>query len=387
MTVTVPMRLPSASNLRLQSAADLREHVTMLVTAEERGNTHPAGNQQPDHPGGPRTMSTTPVPILPPWLTLIRDRIGEVSDRALAVEAGVSKTSVAAWRKRLGIAPPQLRSWSAAEEEELRRAYGTARCNEELDLHGLAGRIGRSYASVTLKANDLGLTCISRPNVLHRKVRQPMFSTREDRSAATSARIKALWAERGHPRGALGLRHTPETLAVLSEKSKATWAAPDSVLRSDRMAQLRSDNTMRMMLTRPAEQQHTRAAGGRRPDLDDRYFRSSWEANYARWLNFLVKQGNIRGWEYEPTTFIFHTISRGTRSYKPDFRVDLPSGGYEWHEVKGWMDPKSKVRLDRMARHYPEERIIIIGKDWFADANRKVGRLLPGWETPSARRA
>lgn len=41
-----------------------------------------------------------------------------------------------------------------------------------------------------------------------------------------------------------------------------------------------------------------RSKGGIRPDLG-RYFRSAWEANIARYLNFLQKHGEIESWEYE----------------------------------------------------------------------------------------
>ncbi len=127
-----------------------------------------------------------------------------------------------------------------------------------------------------------------------------------------------------------------------------------------------------------------KAKGGKRPDLDNRYFRSSWEANYARYLNLLVSQIEIVAWEYEPDTFEFHNIKRGTRFYKPDFKVYLfpfPDGGYEYHEVKGYMTPKSKTQLKRMAKYYPNEKIVIIGASFFADAKRTgLDVIIKGWE-------
>jgi len=275
------------------------------------------------------------------------------------------------------------RTWSEEEVSEIRKVYDAAACSAEMELRALSSRLGRTYASVTLKASRLGLTSYARPKVAERKEKPaPMFATDAERRAATSARIKQMWTERAHPRGALGTKHTPDTRAVLGAKSKAAWAAPGSAHRTDAAAQAKSDRAMGMMLERPAEKQYSRGKGGRRPDLGDRYFRSSWEANYARWLNLLVTQGKITGWTYEPETFIFHTISRGCRTYTPDFRIELADGGHEWHEVKGWMDPKSKTRLDRMARHYPAERIVLVEAAWFRDANRKgLGALLPGWES------
>jgi len=126
---------------------------------------------------------------------------------------------------------------------------------------------------------------------------------------------------------------------------------------------------------------YSRGAQGRRADLADRYFRSSWEANYARFLNFQVKHGLISSWDYECKTFIFETIKRGTRSYLPDFLVTFHDGRQEWHEVKGWMDQKSKTRLARMARHYPNEVVRVIGPEWFKTANKGgLAAFIPGWE-------
>lgn len=126
--------------------------------------------------------------------------------------------------------------------------------------------------------------------------------------------------------------------------------------------------------------------GGTRPDLGGVYFRSRMEANYARYLNLLVRAGKIASWEYEPHEFVFEKITRGTRTYKPDFKVVKLDGSHEWHEVKGWMDPKSKTKLDRMARYFPAERVIVIGKEWARSAKRTVAHLIPGWESGAKRK-
>jgi len=125
---------------------------------------------------------------------------------------------------------------------------------------------------------------------------------------------------------------------------------------------------------------YSRTRGGKRDDLGGLYFRSAWEANYARYLNFLVSKGEIVGWAFEPRTFEFEKIKRGTRAYTPDFRVDLVGGGHEWHEVKGWMDEKSKTRLARFARYFPAEKLIVIDQAWFKSASKTIARMLPNWE-------
>ncbi len=129
----------------------------------------------------------------------------------------------------------------------------------------------------------------------------------------------------------------------------------------------------------------TQSSGRRRADLGDRYFRSTWEANYARYLNWLVSLGKVTSWEYEAKTFEFEGIKRGTRFYTPDFKVVLPSGKIEWHEVKGWMDAGSQTRLNRMAKYYPNEVIKVFDATWFKAANRNVAPMIPTWERGSAR--
>lgn len=129
-----------------------------------------------------------------------------------------------------------------------------------------------------------------------------------------------------------------------------------------------------------AEKTHTRARGGRREDLGNRYFRSSWEANWARYLNWLIQIGEIRSWEYEIDTFEFSRIKRGNRTYTPDFKITNSNGSTEYHEVKGYMDKSSKTKLDRMARYYPNIRVILIDEPAYKAIASQFKRSLPGWE-------
>ncbi len=85
---------------------------------------------------------------------------------------------------------------------------------------------------------------------------------------------------------------------------------------------------------------------GKREDLGGVYFRSKFEANVARYFNFLNVQ-----WQYELKEFEF-PLNRGIRFYTPDFY--LPETD-RWIEVKGWFDRESLVRLKRFKRYYPDE--------------------------------
>jgi len=106
------------------------------------------------------------------------------------------------------------------------------------------------------------------------------------------------------------------------------------------------------------------------------FFRSKWEANYALYLDFLIKRKQILRWEYEKDVFIFEKIKFGTRSYRPDFKVYNLDKTIEYHEVKGYMDSKSKTKIKRMAKYYPDIKLTIIDKDVYGDIKKKLGKIL-----------
>jgi Protein of unknown function (DUF1064) len=124
---------------------------------------------------------------------------------------------------------------------------------------------------------------------------------------------------------------------------------------------------------------YSRAKRGKRIDLDNIFFRSAWEANYARYLNWLISQGEIKAWEFEPKTFIFDGVTRGVISYLPDFKVINNDGSHEWHEVKGWMTSKDRTKLNRMAKFYPHEKLVLIDKDVYRSISKWKG-MIDGWE-------
>lgn len=82
------------------------------------------------------------------------------------------------------------------------------------------------------------------------------------------------------------------------------------------------------------------------------YFKSSWELNIAKYLEWLRLGGHITNWEYEPETFWF-PVKRGTTNYKPDFRVTELDGARWYIEVKGYLDQRSRTALQRMRKYHP----------------------------------
>lgn len=119
---------------------------------------------------------------------------------------------------------------------------------------------------------------------------------------------------------------------------------------------------------------------GKREDLNNLFVRSSWEANYARYLNWLVGLGEIKSWEYEPEEFEFKTIKKGNRFYIPDFKVTNNDGSIEYHEVKGYMDADSKTKLNRMAKYYPDIKIVLIDSPVYRALHKQLKNLIPNWE-------
>lgn len=268
--------------------------------------------------------------------------------------------------------------WSDAEVAELIALYSDR--SKPIDLAGLATRLGRDKANVCRKARGLGLTNQRRPRAEKTAAPKNKHPTIEAARAAISEATKARIAANGHPRGALGMRHTKETKAKLRESSLAMWKDPEAKVNSTEHRQWLSDKFHALQVAGKMRSGYSRSRGGKRSDLGDAYFRSAWEANYARYLNFLVSRGEITSWEYEPRTFIFDKIKRGTRAYTPDFLVVFPCGRHEWHEVKGWMDQQSKTRLSRFAKYYPKEKLILVGSAWFRSANKDLAGLVPNWE-------
>jgi hypothetical protein len=88
---------------------------------------------------------------------------------------------------------------------------------------------------------------------------------------------------------------------------------------------------------------HTKS--GFREDLNLN-MRSNWEANIAR----IFRAYSIE-FEFEPKVFSF-PIKRGTKGYIPDFYLTETE---EWFEVKGYLDDKSKIKIKRFKKYYPEE--------------------------------
>jgi len=110
-----------------------------------------------------------------------------------------------------------------------------------------------------------------------------------------------------------------------------------------------------------------------------KYYRSRWEANYAYYLQWLKEKGEILDWKHEPKVFWFEGVKRGTVSYLPDFLVIEKDGKEAYHEVKGWMDDRSKTKIRRMAKYHPDVTLVVIDKKVYESLRRSLSKIVPGW--------
>jgi len=172
-------------------------------------------------------------------------------------------------------------------------------------------------------------------------------------------------------------------------KRKLKAAAARNVALGQHPAQRQRDAATRAKLSASATRRlrvggdlhhYSRARGGRRADLDNRYFRSAWEANYARILTLLCSRRAMQRWRYEARTFWFPGIKRGTRSFTPDFEITRMDGTIFYVEVKGWLDPKSKTQLQRMRRYYPEIPLELVGAATYRRLTAEWKGAISTWE-------
>jgi len=282
---------------------------------------------------------------------------------------GLSGQTVHSKIQKLGFSDPD--AWTEDDIALLSRFY-TERVfvpKDKFTLNDLAAQLGRHKTNVCRKAKELGLTDQKR-------------RLSAEFSEIMSDRSKEWHQNNGHPRGMLGKHHSPEERIKMSERSKLLWQGGcDSFV--DGTSTLKGLKTKlengTLYPSRP-EGSVTWKGGKRHIAGKDIFFRSSWEFNYALYLQLLVEKKEILEWHHEPETFWFDGVTRGTRSYLPDFKVINLDGTSFFVEVKGWMDQRSKTKLNRMAKYYPEHTIVIVDGKIMRQIKNKFAKILPQWE-------
>ncbi|HXJ61930.1 MAG TPA: hypothetical protein VNU68_35270 [Verrucomicrobiae bacterium] len=262
----------------------------------------------------------------------------------VAERFGMCGQSVHERLKKAGVINPK-RVFTNAERLVLIARYADHADNGTLSI--LAKEMGRTKHFICRQANDLGLTDWERVGNF---VNPNLFQE---------------WgANNPHPRGMLGKRHdwTIEEIAARTRKMQDTMM--------ERYGKLVPDTD-----SQRSWKSGWREVAGRRV-----FFRSSWEANYGRYLQWLKEHSAIAEWEHEPQVFWFNKIKRGTRSYLPDFRVTELNGEIAYHEVKGWMDQRSRTKIKRMRIYHGKVKLIVIPRKTYKMIEGQVGRMIEGWE-------
>ena len=264
------------------------------------------------------------------------------------------------------------KAWTNEEIERLKMVYQEHE-GKYLDLDAVAEDFGRSRFGIAMKASKLGISSMERPKSA-------------DVIEGISIRVKKWYEENEHPKGMLGKKHKESTKKQNGEKIKAMWKDPNSKVNSKEYREKRAKISSKQMIKQLKEKPnwtYSNALRGQRKDLGETFFRSRWEANYARYLNHLKDQGDIYEWEFEPHTFKFPDQTERPYSYTPDFRIyKTKHSKPEYHEIKGWMDELSKKKLALMNKHYLDVSLIVIGEPEYMALENEMGEQLLNWEFP-----
>lgn len=263
--------------------------------------------------------------------------------------------------------------WSNDEDAILTALYEKMRTGVT-GLQNIAAVVGRSEAACACRANALGLTAGRGQRFRPKRGRKSRvkYHSKEEISEAISSKKKAWHALNPHPM--LGKEVPQYVRDKISLSNMGKVVSPEQSLKAMKSRVEKYGTLAPPNMGRGSWKAAWREIGGQRI-----FARSRWEANYARYLQWLLERGEIKEWEHEPDTFWFEKIKRGVRSYLPDFRIKFSDGSVEYHEVKGWMDARSKTKIKRMAKYFPNIVLCLIEASWFK-ANRTIAAIIPGWE-------
>lgn len=197
-----------------------------------------------------------------------------------------------------------------------------------------------------------------------------------------SDRLKNTIAKKGHPKGMLGKTHTEKNKKISSINSLKRWEDKDNYLNSDKHKQECSDRQSKIMNERINQNPNSINSRSKKGNIEiggkKIFARSTWEANIAAYFEFLKSKGEIKDWFHEPETFWFLKIKRGVRSYKPDFKIINNDDTFYFEEVKGWMDDKSKTKINRMRIYYPLIELRVLGEKRYKEIAKNKS-LFPNW--------
>jgi len=237
------------------------------------------------------------------------------------------------------------------------------------NLDELANSLGREKTNIARYARQLGLTNATRkcsPELI----------------ALQAERTREWMAVNQHPRGMLGKKHSQKVCNDMSIRTISYWdnITPEQL----EVRRVKTNNTKcKNGNYVPVGAGYSLGKVGKRQDLQGMYFRSRWEANYARILTYRKNDpmDPLEDWFYEPDRFDFFQQPKGTpSSYLPDFKVVEACAQPYYVEIKGWMDQKSRDRLRLMKRMYPDVYVLVIGASEYRELEQTWKDRLDIWE-------
>lgn len=267
--------------------------------------------------------------------------------------------------------------WTDEQIAHLRLAYASP---YGFSLEKLSVLLGKTKAAISCKAGHIGIstkrgefirTTEARENMSEAQSLRAMDPEELQRRSGATKRWQAI---NGHPRGFNGKHHSPEAKAAISASNTGR------VVPLDQKVKRMKTNIAKYGCAVPAVSNGSWKAAWREIGGKRKFFRSRWEANYARYLEFQKTHGLIADWHHECDTFWFEGIKRGCMTYLPDFKVTNLDGSIEYHEVKGWMDAQSKTKIRRMAKYHPTVILKVFDSKWYKANKQNLSCLIPDWE-------
>lgn len=315
---------------------------------------------------------------------LIREYESIKSVHKLGAKYGVSGQAVHNRLTNAGCKSLSEVFWTESQETYLTDYYSQIKNRGEINVELLIKSLGKTEDAIYLKASELGITNRFRrykhSQKLDRENRVKAFNslTSKEKHEIRSLKQRESIKKYGHPRGMAGKKHTQDTKDKLSELGKGRRVPAKQYM------QAMKTNLLRYGFSVAANKKGRGSWKSQWAIVGEKKFfaRSSWEVNYARFLEWRKINKEIVGWQHEPETFWFDGVRRGCVSYKPDFKVTLPGGSIEYHEVKGWMDSRSKTVLKRMSKYHPSIIVVLIDAKRYKAIMRTCGSFLPISITP-----
>lgn len=303
-----------------------------------------------------------------PDISKIAERYQELRNvHKVGAEFGMTGDAVWKLLKRNGVKLFNT-DWCFEEEKLLAELY-----QQDLSLGEIGSRLGRTKFAVCIKARKMGITSYKTPKPWKSTSREAYSEkmrlievppeVRQERSRFMKEWLKT----HPHPRGMAGKHHNQATKDIISKTHKGRKVPREVILKGLKTRE--KNGTLLKFRPHTTWKQGWVDIGGKKF-----FSRSSWEIRYAKYLEWLKRNNQIIDWNYETETFWF-PVKRGVTNYTPDFMVVNTDGTKSFHEVKGWMDAKSKTKLRRMAIHHRNVNMVVAGADWFKQ-NRELLNLV-----------